>query len=430
MTNQGNSYNLVHIVGGGEHKTPLVASQVFDRAQVQATTDGPDKPLSVSVWVIVPMRVSFEKESNAIIESLKKRCPDIHIEVIAGINRFNDWPGRGKMIRLRNALKGRTVFHCRGEMFFDWPYHIKKRHPEDAIVLDVRGFFPLERFINDHHIVEVSDMTAAQKELYTKDLKRLQWAVDHSEMVTTVSEPLRQYLVQQVKAGNDTVVVPCCVKNTVQDKRREKIRQLLNIEDRIAILYLGGVHKNQYLEELGIPFIQSALSLSNKYAGVFITQNKDKMMQLITKSSLDMERIRVISVPQNDVADYLTGMDLGLLLRAPSKQNNFSQPVKFGEYLSAGIPVVLEEGTGDIGALMARYGIGCVVKLTGKQKQIDFDNEVRKALDWLKDNAGQARTNTRKFVDEFYTWQANVPKERSMYMRALNKAGKDLKKEK
>jgi hypothetical protein len=425
LTENKQSYHLVHIVGGGEHKTPLVASQVFDRAQVQATTDGPGRPLSVSVWVIVPMRVAFEKESNAIISSLRKRCPDIKIEVIAGINRFNNWPGNGKINRLRNALNGKTVFHARGEMFINWSLMIKKKHPQDAIVLDIRGFYPLERFINDHHIVEVSDMTDAQKQMYFKDLQRLQYAVDHADALTTVSEPLRDYLIQQVKAGPETAVIPCCVKNTVPDNRREKVRQILNIADKTAILYLGGVHKNQYLEELGIPFIQSALSLSDKYAGVFITQNKDKMMQLITKSRLDMDRIRVISVPQNEVADYLTGMDIGLLLRAPSKQNNFSQPVKFGEYLSAGIPVVLEEGTGNIGAMLNKYQIGYVVKLTDKSRQSDFDAEVKKALDWYQEHKNEVRTNTKNFVDDCYTWKANVQNERNIYIQALQKVMKN-----
>lgn len=410
-------------MGGGEHRTPLVASQVFDRAQVQASTDGPDKPLSVSVWIIVPMRVSFDKESNAIIDGLKKRCPDVKIEVIAGINRLNDWPGRGKMHWLRSSLKGRVVFHCRGEMFFGWPYMIRKKNPGDAVILDVRGFFPLERFINDHHIISPDDMTDAQKAMYNKDLERLRFAVDHSEGVATVSEPLRQYLIENVKAGEDTVVVPCCVKHTVGDTKREKIRQLLDLENRTAILYLGGVHPNQYLEELGIPFMQSALALSNNNVAVFITQNKDKLQTLLTKFSLDMDRIRVLSVPQSEVADYLTGMDLGLLLRAPSKQNNFSQPVKFGEYLGAGIPVVLEEGTGDMANMLNKNKIGYVVKLWEQPKQ-QFDAEVKKALDWLKENSNKVRSNTRAFAEECYTWQANVPKERQMYIRALQKAGR------
>jgi len=157
---------------------------------------------------------------------------------------------------------------------------------------------------------------------------------------------------------------------------------------------------------------------------VFITQNKDKLMQLLTKFSLDMDRVRVISVPQNEVADYLTGMDMGLLLRLPSKQNNFSQPVKFGEYLAAGVPVVLEQGTGDMAELLKKRGIGCVVKLADKQKQADFDSEVKGALEWLKENSGTVRSNTRKFVEECYTWEANVPVERNMYVKALQKAAK------
>ncbi len=369
------------------------------------------------------MRVSFQKESNVIIDGLRKRCPDVKIEIIAGINRINDWPGRGKMHRLRRALKGKVAFHCRGEMFFEWPYMVKKKSPGDAIVLDVRGFFPLERFINDHHILTTDDMTNAQKAMYFKDLGRLQHAVDNSEVVATVSEPLRQYLIEHVKAGQDTTVVPCCVKNTVADTRREKIRQLLDVENRTAILYLGGVHPNQYLEELGIPFMQSALTQSNNNVAVFITQNKDRLMPLLTKFALDMDRVRVLSVPQNEVADYLTGMDLGLLLRAPSKQNNFSQPVKFGEYLSAGVPVVLEEGTGNMADMLNQYGIGKVVRLWERPKH-EFDAEVKKTLDWLKENSSTVRNNTRMFVEECYTWQANVPKERAMYIRALEKASK------
>ncbi len=419
MSDNNISYNLVHIVGGGEHKTPLVASQVFDRAQEQAATPGSGKPSSVSVWIFVPMRMAFEKESKEIISGLRERCPDVKIRAIPGINRLNQWPSHTILKRLRNKLNGKVVYHCRSEMFIDRILPLKKEFSGDALVLDIRGFFPLERFINDHSINSVADMSDHQKGLYNKDLVRLKHATDNSEVVCTVSEPLRDYLIKQVNADTDTVVIPCCVKNTVTDTKRDKIRQELKIEDKTAILYLGGVHKNQYLEELGIPFIKTALALSDKYAGVFITQNKDKMMAMLAKFNVEWDNIRVISVPQNEVGDYLTGMDLGLLLRAPSVQNNFSQPVKFGEYLSAGIPVVLEEGTGKISELLKQNGIGCVVKLWGKDNQKEFEGEVRKALDWFETNRTTVRNNARKFVDDCYTWKANVQKEREMYVKAL-----------
>jgi len=105
-------------------------------------------------------------------------------------------------------------------------------------------------------------------------------------------------------------------------------------------------------------------------------------------------------------------------------QNNFSQPVKFGEYLSAGIPVVLEEGTGKMSEMLGKYGIGCIVKLWGKEGQNEFGQEVKKALQWYSENADRARDNARKFVEKEYTWKANVQKEREMYARALQKASK------
>jgi glycosyltransferase involved in cell wall biosynthesis len=97
--------------------------------------------------------------------------------------------------------------------------------------------------------------------------------------------------------------------------------------------------------------------------------------------------------------------------------------VKFGEYLGAGVPVILEEGTGDMANMLNKHGIGYVVKLWEQPKQA-FDAEVKKALDWLKENNSTVRNNTRMFVEECYTWQANVPKEREMYKRALDKASK------
>ena len=70
--------------------------------------------------------------------------------------------------------------------------------------------------------------------------------------------------------------------------------------------------------------------------------------------------------------------------------------------------------------------IGCVVKLSSKEKQTDIDKEVKNALDWFEMNKEGMQEKTRKFVEDQYTWKANVQKERKMYIQALakSKAGK------
>ena len=418
MTND-TPYNIVHIVTSGEYKTPLVAAQVFDRAQVQATKDGPGKPASVSVWIIAPMRELLQKEAREIVTKLKVRCPAIKIKMIGGIGRLNNWPIPGTLKKLRKSLQHRTVYHCRGESSYDWAYLVKRSFPADAVALDIRGFTPLERFVNEG-LFNVKDLSADQRKIYDEDVVRLKRAIQNSDAVLTVSEPLRKYLISHLDAPAETLVVPCCVTSTISDTNRERLRQELNIGNKTAILYLGGTQKYQHLEDLVLPFIRSAISSSENNVGVFITQNKDKMLSLIRAFGIHGDKVAVISVEQSKVADYLTAMDIGLLLRAPNELNTFSQPVKFGEYLSAGLPVVVEEGTGDIASMLVRYETGYVVSLTGKQQR-DFDNEVQNAVEWCRANNSAARKNARRFVNEYYTWDANVAIERKMYLDTLHK---------
>jgi glycosyltransferase involved in cell wall biosynthesis len=419
-----NAYHLVHIISSGEHKTPLIASQVFDRAQAQAAGAGAGKPASISVWIMVPMREVVQEATKTLVASFIKRCPDVKITLVGGISRLGNWPAFSTMRGLRRALKGRAIYHCRGESSLEWISPLKERYPDDAVVLDVRGYWPIERFLEDN-VFNVKDMSPAQLEVYAKDEERLRKAISKADWVCTVSEPLRQILIDKAGARGDTPVLPCSVKNVVPDNQRSQIRKSLDIDDKIAVLYLGGTQKGQNLEELSLPFIKSAIAASRDNVGVFITQHKAKMAELISKFGIDKDRIRLISVPQNEVAAYLSAMDMGLLLKAPSDLNNTSQPVKFGEYLSAGIPVILEKGTGNLSEMLDRYKIGFVVSLTDKKDQQEFDAEVQKALDWFLQNKNEVRSKTRAFVDECYTWTANLPRERKMYEQVLERVSKN-----
>jgi hypothetical protein len=86
--------------------------------------------------------------------------------------------------------------------------------------------------------------------------------------------------------------------------------------------------------------------------------------------------------------------------------------------------VVIEEGTGDLAGMLHQHQIGCVVRLTGQPNQQAIDNEVKNALTWFEQNKNKVRNNARRFVADCYTWKANVPKERTMYIDALNRVNK------
>jgi glycosyltransferase involved in cell wall biosynthesis len=410
------SYHLIHIVSGQEYKTPLVASQVFDRAQEQANEPGPDRPRSVSVWIISSLGALFDKKAQSYLQELRNRCPSLTIKMFGGVSRAAHFPLLQLMILARLRLGRSVVYHCRGEHNFEWVAKLRRYFPSDRIVLDIRGYWPIERLINKN-IFSLDHLSDSDKKQYDIDESRLARAVSISDRVTTVSEPLRRYLIDHVGADKNTIVVPCCVKGVGDINSRAEIRSALGLGNNISILYLGGTQAYQHLEDLVIPYVKSALSGSSKCIGVFITQHKEKM-ELLCKD-MDKERIRILSVPQQEVAKYLCAMDLGLLLRAPSIANSFSQPVKLGEYLGAGLPVIVEKGTGDVPEILREFNIGYTVSLSSAQSAEEFHQEVAASLNWYEHHAAEARNNAREFVKQHYTWSANVPKEREMYLAAL-----------
>jgi glycosyltransferase involved in cell wall biosynthesis len=420
MRNFDTTYDLVHVVGNGEHLTAVVASQVFDRAQAEATLTGNNRPASVSVWIMVPMRSKYNKKEKEVLAHYRQRCPNVNIECVGGVGRLGYWPSGWHLDMLRRKLGSKVVYHCRGESTISYALSLKNKYKDDAIILDVRGFWPLEKLANSG-IYNFRDIAGQTKVSYDEDVRLLTSAVHSVDQVCTVSKTMKDYLIRYAGAPEDTIIIPCCVNNVVPDAARDKIRKQLDIAEQTAVLYLGGAQKWQHIDDLVVPFMYAAQRIDQDVVCVFITQHKDKMRDILEHSGIDMGRTRLISVPQEEVAQYLSAMDIGLLLRGPSDMNSASQPVKFGEYLSAGLPVILEKGTGNISEMLDEYGMGLEINLTGQHDKDTFDLEVKRVLAWQAANRVVARGNARRFVEECYTWKANMPAERKMYVDALGR---------
>lgn len=417
----------MHVISNGEFMTPLLATQVFDRAQAQAMESGDDKPSSVSVWIVEPIRFVFDKNKQRYIAELRKRCPNVRIKLMGGFSSLKTWPSMQWLgVERRRLGKAPVVYHCRGEATFLLGEKIANKFAGDAIVLDIRGFWPIERLV-PQNVFGPNQLKGAQRTEFESDVANLQHAIARSNMVTTVSGPLKQYLVRNYSAPDDTCVVPCCVSNVMEGNFRDEIRKQLGLGDRKAILYLGGTQKYQHLEDLVLPFYKAALTQSDDCIAVFITQDKTTLQRLVEKFQLPADKVRIVSVSQHEVAKYLSAMDAGLLLRAPSFLNNFSQPVKLGEYLSAGLPVIVEKGTGDVEQLLKPFEIGYTINLH-ERSEAALQVEVQNALNWVRSADDSRRIAARRFVEQHYTWKANVQKERTMYLDSLASASaKQLK---
>ncbi len=69
-------------------------------------------------------------------------------------------------------------------------------------------------------------------------------------------------------------------------------------------------------------------------------------------------------LPANEVHDYLAAADYGLLIREESVTNEVSSPVKFAEYLAAGLPVIISNHIGDFSAFVQDKNCGSLATST------------------------------------------------------------------
>lgn len=63
----------------------------------------------------------------------------------------------------------------------------------------------------------------------------------------------------------------------------------------------------------------------------------------------------------SEVPEYLLAADYGLLIRENSITNYVASPVKFAEYLSCGLKVIISSELGDYSALTMKHNLGYVI---------------------------------------------------------------------
>lgn len=101
--------------------------------------------------------------------------------------------------------------------------------------------------------------------------------------------------------------------------------------------------------------------------------------------------VTTLTIPAQAVSRYLVCADLGLALRLPSFSMQAVAPIKLGEYLLCGVPVVATSGIGDTAAVSADVGL--------LLQDID-EAELKTAADWFVDSVLPQRdiyrANSRK----------------------------------
>ncbi len=185
-------------------------------------------------------------------------------------------------------------------------------------------------------------------------------AVIQSDYRIAVSNKLVGYWQQMYgyKGGHETVI-PCSLSDSHEKENNTQVFTLLpglKSED-ILLIFSGsafGWHSFETLSES----LELFLTSDERVKILFLSQEQTVIKQLMEKYP---DRIYRKWVNPDEVNDYLQLGDYGLLIREESVTNSVASPVKFAEYLMAGLNVIISPNIGDYSEFVKEHTCGFIM---------------------------------------------------------------------
>ena len=228
-------------------------------------------------------------------------------------------------------------------------------------------------------------------------------AVRHANLHYAVSTHAARLMADQYGA-RDVHVIPSCVDIASFEQassERDAVRQSLGVaESDVLVVYAGGDQRYQMLPHMFR--IWHSMASDDSVRFLALTNDTTRVEGGI---ELDIPRGRGtrISVDRDRIPAYLNAADIGFLLRSPDPLNTVASPVKFGEYLAAGLSVISSPGIGDVSNLIEQQNLGVLVDPNSPELAAKTS---LKLVSRVRENRAMLSGRSRETARNKYSWGA------------------------
>lgn len=186
-------------------------------------------------------------------------------------------------------------------------------------------------------------------------------------------------------------VIPCCVdlaRFTCEGREQDRSREELGLEGRFVLMYQGKLGTFYFIDEM-LDFYRRVLA--RRPDAVFAVVTPDDPAPLVAKAAgrgIGEEKLRVFrGVPYARMPRYMQAADAGVFfINALEKLG--SSPIKMGEFLACGVPVVINPGVGDSDRIVEEERCGVVVETFDERA---YDGAIERMLSLLGEGEGLRR---------------------------------------
>lgn len=207
-------------------------------------------------------------------------------------------------------------------------------------------------------------------------------------------------------------VIPCCVD---MEKFNYLSYSLYNSQSNFSLVYLGKAGTWYLFDEM-LDFFKVVKRYMPQLSFIVYTDNDHAHIRSVAIEKKISEQYFSVIKPDNDkIPALLTEASAGIFFINPYKRYN-SSPVKFGEYLASGLPVIVNEGIGDCDDVIIRERVGVVVN--------EFSEDCYKSaceqLMELLSEGDILKKRCRETAERYFSLEMGASKYRDIYKRLLN----------
>lgn len=310
------------------------------------------------------------------------------------------------------------IVHCRSYIAAFVGIYLQRKF-KSKFLFDMRGFFPDERVDGKIWNIKNPLYNIIYKYFKKKEFDFLVKA-DYTVSLTNAGKSI---ICERPGLENIPIeVIPCCADLNLFDYEKveatetEKYRRKFNIsKENFVLTYLGSLG-TWYLADEMMQFFNALKEKIKSAKFLIITQeNEEILLKHAKKNNISLIDIIITKAERHEIPTMLSLSNASVFFIKPVFSKKASSPTKLAELLGMGIPVVCNEGVGDLQEIYSENNIGKIIKNFTEE---DFNS----AIDYFFDEGNNiSKRKLREIAINNFSLEEGVNRYAKVYNKLIDK---------
>jgi glycosyltransferase involved in cell wall biosynthesis len=286
-----------------------------------------------------------------------------------------------------------------------------------GFIFDMRGFLIDEQVFLDRWKI------GSLKYRFSRWIER--WILLNADEIVTNTTRFRDQVVgipyfPREERADQVLIIQNCVDTQrflFDPVKRVSTRQEFGWDDKFVLVFTGEARKWESFEQIINLFITLRGLNDKTFLAIFAYGEISIISHILSARGIPQANYSLATARPGQIPYILNAADLAVIFRQDNKYiQQIPSPIKFGEYLSCGLPIIMNSNIGDTEKIINKYLAGIVLD---PDNPVELHNGAIQILD-LCQNDSNIRLRCRQAAEK----ELNLDTAVDQYAQAYERVGK------